>query len=60
MQMLSQHNDADKELMWTLSKLVEKYNQYLEKTQGEDQLNIHKELQNIIDMLEKFLPKAEE
>lgn len=57
--MLSQHNGADKELMWTLSELVEKYNQYLEKTQGEDQLNIHKELQNIIDMLEKFLPKEE-
>lgn len=49
-------NDVNRGLMETLSELVERYNQHLEETQGTDQLDIHKDLQNIIEKLKKFLP----
>lgn len=54
--MISQHNPVHRDLLKTLSELVEKYNQYLETTQGSDQLGIHKDLQKIIDKLDAHLP----
>lgn len=54
--MLSQQNPVTASFMRSLSELVEKYNKYLEETNGFDQLNIHRQLQEIMDAIEKFLP----
>ena len=55
--MLSQLNSKDKKLLEKLSNLIETYNEYLEKTDGTNQLDIHKEIQDIIDRLKKFIPQ---
>lgn len=53
---LSWHDPIDRGLLETLGQLVERYNRYLEETQGTDQLDIQKELQDIIEKLKDFLP----
>ena len=52
------HSKIDRDLINTLGELVEKYNRYLEETQGEDQLDIHGELQKIIDKLKMLIPEC--
>lgn len=54
--MLSWHDSSTRDLMDSLSDLVEKYNKYLRETNGTDQLNIHKQLQQIMDTIRNFLP----
>ena len=40
-----------------IGDLVEKYNEYLDKNNGKDQLDVHKELKEIFDKLKLYLPK---
>ena len=54
--MLSRQYPITESLMRSLSELVEKYNKYLEETNGTDQLNIHRQLQEIMDAIKKLLP----
>ena len=54
--MLSWHNPTTREFMDAMSELVEKYNKHLYETNGTDQLNIHKQLQQIMEAIEKILP----
>ena len=48
---------VDAEFMKKLSDLVEKYNEYLDKNNGKDQLDIHKELKEIFGKIEMYLEK---
>lgn len=45
----------DKEILTTLGKLIDQYNEYLNRTGTQDQLNIHSELSEILRKLEYFL-----
>jgi len=45
----------DSDFMKKLSDLVEVYNKYLYDNNGKDQLDVHKELNDILAKLENFL-----